>query len=343
MMIDSYALSIAGRRTNNEDAICAEPRLGLFVVADGMGGYEGGEIASALAVDAIHELVRRTAGDADVTWPYKIDPRRTVSENELMVATRLAADRIAAQRQGELADMGSTVVALRLTGNRAVIAHVGDSRVYRLRDGMLVQLTIDHSLAAQLEASGMTPDPNFAWRHVITRALGATTSEPDVQCQVIEQGDVFLLCSDGLSEVLAPAQIAALLAATGGSGVPGAGRCGLRGRLARQHLGGGGARLLRGSGHASLSLAAISLSAGKRSARHHRDRAASAFRPRSGCRPARRAARARQRTFAPSRQAHVGDGESLRRAPVPRDRAWGSYRWCSSSYAWPARATTSRR
>jgi serine/threonine protein phosphatase PrpC len=106
MKFDSYALSIAGRRTNNEDAICAQPGLGLFVVADGMDGYEGGEIASALAVDAIHELVRRTAGDADVPWPYQIDPARSVSENELMVATRLAADRIAARRDGELRDMG---------------------------------------------------------------------------------------------------------------------------------------------------------------------------------------------------------------------------------------------
>src|SRR5690242_21184151 len=109
MMIDSYALSIAGRRTNNEDAICAQPGLGLFVVADGMGGYEGGEIASAIAVDAICELVRRTAGDADVTWPYKIDPRRSVAENELVVATRLANDRIAARRIGLLEQMGSTV------------------------------------------------------------------------------------------------------------------------------------------------------------------------------------------------------------------------------------------
>jgi serine/threonine protein phosphatase PrpC len=213
MMIDSYAMSIAGRRTNNEDAICAQPGLGLFVVADGMGGYEGGEIASALAVDAIHELVRRTAGDADVTWPYKIDPRRSVSENELMVATRLAADRIAARRDGELRDMGSTVVALRLVGGHAVIAHVGDSRVYRLRGGVVAQLTIDHSLAAQLEAAGTPPDAHFAWRHVITRALGTATSEPDVQCQAVERGDVFLLCSDGLSEVLDPAHIAALLAA----------------------------------------------------------------------------------------------------------------------------------
>ena len=214
MMFDSYALSIAGRRTNNEDAVCAHPGLGLFVVADGMGGYEGGEIASALAVDAIHDLVRRTAGDADVTWPYKIDPTRSVTENELMVATRMAADRIAARRQGELRDMGSTVVALRLAGDHAVIAHVGDSRVYRLRHGALAQLTIDHSLSAQLEASGMKPDANFAWRHVITRALGTATSEPDVQCQAIERGDVFLLCSDGLSEVLEPAHIAALLAAS---------------------------------------------------------------------------------------------------------------------------------
>jgi len=213
MKFDSYALSIAGRRTNNEDAICAHPGLGLFVVADGMGGYEGGEIASALAVEAIHELVRRTAGDADVTWPYKIDPWRSVGENELMVATRLAADRIAARRDGELRDMGSTVVALRLTGDHAVIAHVGDSRVYRLRGGVIDQLTIDHSLAAQLEAAGTKPDANFAWRHVITRALGTATSEPDVQCQAIERGDVFLLCSDGLSEVLEPAHIAALLAA----------------------------------------------------------------------------------------------------------------------------------
>jgi len=212
MMIDSYALSIAGRRTNNEDAICAQPGLGLFVVADGMGGYEGGEIASALAVEAIHELVRRTASDADVTWPYKIDPRRSVGENELMVATRLAADRIAARRDGELRDMGSTVVALRLTRDGAVIAHVGDSRVYRLRGGVLAQLTIDHSLAAQLEAAGTKPDADFAWRHVITRALGTTTSEPDVQYQPVERGDVFLLCSDGLSEVLEPSHMAALLA-----------------------------------------------------------------------------------------------------------------------------------
>jgi serine/threonine protein phosphatase PrpC len=214
MQLDMFALSIAGRRNNNEDAICAAPELGLFVVADGMGGYEGGEVASALTVQAIHELVRRTAGDADVTWPYKIDPSLTVGENELMVATRLAADRIAARRTGHLGEMGSTVAAMLITREHAVIAHVGDSRVYRLRDGALAQLTVDHSLVAQLMANGMSPEEaeRCPWRHVVTRALGTTSAEPDVQREPARPADVYLLCSDGLSEVLAPAEIAALLA-----------------------------------------------------------------------------------------------------------------------------------
>jgi PPM family protein phosphatase len=212
MLLDTYALSIAGRRANNEDAICARPDLGLFVVADGMGGYEGGEVASALAVEAIHELVGRTAGDADVTWPYKIDPSRTITENEVLVATRLANERITARRSGELREMGSTVVVLRLEDDQAVFAHVGDSRIYRLRDGAVAQLTIDHSLAAQLEASGTKPAADWQWRHVVTRALGTATGEPEVQRAQLAPGDVYLLCSDGLSEVLPPAEIAVLLA-----------------------------------------------------------------------------------------------------------------------------------
>jgi len=209
-----FALSIAGRRGNNEDAICAAPELGLFVVADGMGGYEGGEVASALAIETIHELVRRTAGDADVTWPYRIDPARTVGENELMVATRLAGDRIAARRVGHLREMGSTVAAIRITREHAVVAHVGDSRVYRLRGGALSQLTVDHSLVAQLVANGMSPADaaHHPWRHVVTRALGTPTGDPEVSHARARPGDVYLLCSDGLSEVLAPEAIAALLA-----------------------------------------------------------------------------------------------------------------------------------
>lgn len=213
MQVDAFALSVPGRRSNNEDAVCASPELGLFVVADGMGGYEGGEIASAIAIETIHELVRRTSGDADVTWPYKIDPDRSIPENEVMVATRLANDRILARRRGELEQMGTTVAVLKLDGTRVVIGHVGDSRIYRLRDGRLSQLTIDHSLLTQLIAAGMPPGDNFPYHHVVTRALGTPCHEPEIQIGELRAGDAFLLCSDGLSEVLAPEAIAQRLAA----------------------------------------------------------------------------------------------------------------------------------
>jgi len=211
MQLDAHALSIAGRRANNEDAVCARPELGLFVVADGLGGYEGGEIASGLAVDAICELVRRTAADADVTWPYRIDPARSITENEVIVATRLAGERILARRTGALDQMGSTVAMLRFGRDAVVIGHVGDSRVYRLRDGELAQLTRDHSLVGEMIAAGMQPDAAFPWRHVITRALGMPNAEPDVQRAAVRAGDVYLVCSDGLYEPLEPADIAALL------------------------------------------------------------------------------------------------------------------------------------
>jgi serine/threonine protein phosphatase PrpC len=213
MQLDSFALTIAGRRTNNEDAVCANADLGLFVVADGMGGYEGGEVASAIAIAAIHDLVRRTAGDDDATWPYKLDPERTLAENEVIVATRLAADQIAQRRSGILAQMGSTVAVIRFVRDCAVIGHVGDSRVYRLRGGDLAQLTVDHSLLSQMIAAGAPPADaeTFPWRHVVTRALGTPQAEPEVSCARAQPGDVYLLCSDGLSEVLVPETIAAIL------------------------------------------------------------------------------------------------------------------------------------
>ncbi len=214
MQLESFALTITGRRPHNEDAVCARPELGLFVVADGMGGYAGGEIASQTAVAAIEELVARTAGDADVTWPYPPDVRLDPIASEVAVATRLAADRVVARRTGPLASMGSTVAVLRIEGAQAVIGHVGDSRVYRLRGGALEQLTVDHSLWSQLVAAGgeLPAREDFPFRHVITRALGTPTAEPDLRVVTLQTGDVFLLCSDGLSEVLEPAALAAHLA-----------------------------------------------------------------------------------------------------------------------------------
>ncbi|HEV7555348.1 MAG TPA: protein phosphatase 2C domain-containing protein, partial [Kofleriaceae bacterium] len=113
-----------------------------------------------------------------------------------------------------LNQMGSTVAVLRVESDRAVIAHVGDSRVYRLRGATLEQLTVDHSLIAQMIAAGTPPADidTFPWRHVVTRALGTQSAEPEVQIHAVHAGDRFLLCSDGLSEVLEPAEIAAMLA-----------------------------------------------------------------------------------------------------------------------------------
>lgn len=215
MLLDTHALSITGRRSGNEDAVCARSDLGLFVVADGMGGYEGGEVASRLAVSTIEDVVAGAGGHVETSY-------------EVAAATQLANQRICARREGALAQMGSTVAVLRLDGKNAVIGHVGDSRVYRLRapvslgpgdpaagsPGVLEQMTVDHSLWAQLVAAGAeVPErEDFAYKHVVTRALGTPSGEPDLRVEPARTGDVFLLCSDGLSEVLAPARIAALLA-----------------------------------------------------------------------------------------------------------------------------------
>jgi serine/threonine protein phosphatase PrpC len=200
MLLDTHALTITGRRSHNEDAVCARSDLGLFVVADGMGGYEGGEVASRVAVDTIEDVVAGARGHVETGY-------------EVAAATQLANARICERRHGVLGQMGSTVAMLRLDGQNAVIGHVGDSRVYRLRDGALEQLTIDHSLYAQMVAAGVDVPArdDFPYRHVVTRALGTPSGEPDVRVERAHTGDVFLLCSDGLSEVLAPARVATLL------------------------------------------------------------------------------------------------------------------------------------
>ena len=216
MKLDASALTVTGRRPSNEDAICSRPELGLFVVADGMGGYEGGEVASKLAVETIEELVRRTASGCDVFWPPgSVDLAIGPIEYEVAIATRLANERIVARRRGVLAQMGSTVAVLRLHASTgAVLGHVGDSRIYRLRagGGGVEQLTVDHSLYAQMVAEGHDPGPDFAYGHVVTRALGTPSGEPEVVKKEIRVGDVYLVCSDGLSGVLEPAQIGTLLA-----------------------------------------------------------------------------------------------------------------------------------
>lgn len=213
--LDSAAQTHTGRRSGNEDAFGACEALGLFVVADGMGGYEGGERASRIVVDALCDFFRRNDEDPDATWPFALDKALGFAENMLSAAIRLAHLKVCAEKIGPLARMGSTVVALTVRDGRAILAHVGDSRIYRLRAGELTQLTVDHSLYAELCAAGreVPSYADFPYKNVITRAVGMPEMEPELKSVEVVAGDAFLLCSDGLMEGLDDAALACELAA----------------------------------------------------------------------------------------------------------------------------------
>ena len=209
MHLDIAASTHIGRRSNNEDAYAFEPSLGLCVVADGMGGYEGGEIASRLAVAATVEFVRRNACGDNTVWPGVVDLQRSADENELAIATRVANASIEEQRHGRLAQMGTTFAALRLRDQHCVISHVGDARVYRIRAGLLETLTEDHSLYNELAKSGqpMPARGGYAFGNVVTRALGTPLGEPDVRVVEVTVDDVLILCTDGLWDPVPPSEL----------------------------------------------------------------------------------------------------------------------------------------
>lgn len=194
---------VGRRREHNEDAFLLAPDDGLCVVADGLGGYAAGEVASSLTVQAVGDFYRAIREDGDLTWPCARDHGLTPEENLMRAAVILANERI---RRAAVADpryqgMGSTVVTACFRDGRCLLGHVGDSRCYRFRDGRLEQLTEDHSLWNAMRATlgpGVT-EQQFPMRNVILRALGKDDSvKVDVRTVDARKGDVFLLCSDGL-------------------------------------------------------------------------------------------------------------------------------------------------
>lgn len=196
-------------RRTNEDSFVIDEALQLFVVADGMGGHNAGEVASRLAVEAIVGFIRRSGHDADFTWPCGIDPALTFDGNRLKTAVHLANRRVfrAAESSDDYSGMGTTVASVLVSGRRMVVGNVGDSRVYTLTDGTLRQITRDDSWAAmrpaQENGSGagaLAPDP---MRSVLISALGAR-EQTDIHIieEDLEQGEVFLICSDGLHGVV---------------------------------------------------------------------------------------------------------------------------------------------
>jgi len=196
------------KRTHNEDYFSLIEDEQLFIVADGMGGHAMGEVASKMAADTLSEFYTRTK-DEDATWPYKMDRQLSYVENRLVCGIKMANSRIydAATRDPRCKGMGTTLVSCLINGDKSYFAHVGDSRGYRVRGDQIKQITRDHSLLEDYKEAkpDMSEDEqrNFPHKNVITRALGMRdTVQVDIKHDSIEDGDVFLLCCDGLSGML---------------------------------------------------------------------------------------------------------------------------------------------
>jgi serine/threonine protein phosphatase PrpC len=203
----------AGRRENNEDASCALPELGLYAVADGLGGYEGGEVASLLATRTLAEFVARSRNELDQSPPSSETERFDRWENILVEGFCRAHEAIVAGQVGPLAMMGSTLAAVLVPDGVAIICNVGDSRVYLLR-AALRQLTGDHTLYAEVLARGVEvpADLRSSLRNELTRALGIEGGAAADTLRVpVRRGDVFLICSDGVYDSLPPEEIARTL------------------------------------------------------------------------------------------------------------------------------------
>ena len=220
MRLSHAGTSDVGRkRTHNEDAYLLLPEENLFCVADGMGGHASGEVAARIAVEEMAEFFRMTGRDEEATWPYKMDPARGYDENRLLTGVKLANLRIFERSATDqrLRGMGTTIVAVSFPreGDAVLVAHVGDSRVYLLRGGTLRQLTEDHSLLNDYKKSrALTPEEIEAFPHknVIVRALGMKdTVEVDLVREELQDGDVLLLCSDGLSGMVPDERIAEIV------------------------------------------------------------------------------------------------------------------------------------
>ena len=199
-------------RKHNEDSFLAAPELGLYVVADGLGGHAAGEVASHIVVERVAQFVGETT-EKDRTWPLEYDTTLSFDGNRLKVALLLSDQAIAddIRRNPERETMGSTVVACLMNGSKATLAHVGDSRAYVLGKEEIRQVTRDHSWVAEQVANGiLTPSEArvHPFRNVITQALG-NGGDLDVEIQELELGksDRLLLCSDGLSGMVGDAQI----------------------------------------------------------------------------------------------------------------------------------------
>ena len=200
------------KRRHNEDRFYADPTLGLYLVCDGMGGHRAGEVASARAVESIRNHVLAAADRSDHPLVGVYRPEFCATTNRLASAVRAANLAVYQEsiHQPSYAGMGTTVAAVLVAWPIVSIAHVGDSRVYLIRDGAVQSLTRDHSLVSEQVRDGLLNADDsceVAHRHVLTRAVGiAATVDVELNEVPALNGDFLLLCSDGLNSVT-PSQI----------------------------------------------------------------------------------------------------------------------------------------
>ncbi|MCP4656501.1 MAG: Stp1/IreP family PP2C-type Ser/Thr phosphatase [bacterium] len=213
LRIKSFGMTDVGLlRTHNEDCFDADDRNQVYIVADGMGGHNHGEVASRVAVDSIREFIAQSV-DRDGTLPIGYDARLFQHSNRLKRSIQVAHDRVltAIREDGKLVGMGTTIIGAMLDSGVVAIAHVGDSRGYRLRHGHLELLTQDHTWVNEQVVAGYLSEEqakSHPLKNVVTRALGG---ENEIVVDVVETealvGDIFLLCSDGLTTMLSDQEI----------------------------------------------------------------------------------------------------------------------------------------
>ena len=208
---------VGKRRTLNEDAIFSGD--GLFVVCDGMGGHKAGEVASQIAVDVIATFVKRSGDDPEITWPYGFEPRVSHNGNRLRTAIKLANRAVfrKAASSEDYTGMGTTVVAVLTSAGKPQMTYacVGDSRIYLIRGGAILQLTRDDSwLNLSWDAATLDDSTRASMKHVLTKALGSRDDvDFETTSQELNDGDIVLLCSDGLTNMLSDRRILEIVSA----------------------------------------------------------------------------------------------------------------------------------
>ena len=223
-MIESFGATDVGlRRKLNEDSLLVDSALGLFVVADGMGGHNAGEIASRLTVETVGNFVQRSREEEEITWPYGVDPKLSLNANRLATAVMLANKRVwkEADNRQDYTGMGTTIVAALVDDENISFVSAGDSRAYRLRDNELRQMTVDDSwVQAAVDEGVLLPEEaeSHPMKNIITKAIGAKEYlEVAVEEYPLENNDLYLLCSDGLHGMIPERTIAEKLSSSNGS------------------------------------------------------------------------------------------------------------------------------